>query len=142
MRLLPEKARGDRTGETRGTAADMPSRSYGLDLDAQRVRGSVDGEEALKQAITLRLNSWWRAHDIYDDRYGFEAQGLLGKDRAYTGSELKRRLRECLLEDDRIYSVENFRFEDGEEGDGWALSFRVRSCFGEWEIEGMEVRRP
>lgn len=140
MQLLPNRVRNGARAANR-VGGEMPSRSYRLDMDGQRVRGYVDGEEALKQAIAMRLNSWWRAHDIYDDHYGFEAQGLLGKDRAYVGSELKRRLRECLLEDDRIYSVGNFRFSPGDVEDGWALSFRVNSRFGEWDMEGLEVGR-
>lgn len=139
MQLLP--GGGARTGRVQ-EAGEMPSRTYGLDLGAQRARGFVDGEEALKQAVAMRLNSWWRAHDIYDDHYGFEAQGLIGRSRGYIRSELKRRLRECLMEDDRVYGVENFRYEEGEDGEAWMLSFRLKSRFGEWTMEGLEVRKP
>lgn len=134
MQLLPS-GRGVSAVKER----DMPSRTYRLDLGSGRVRGWVDGREALEQAVTLRLLSWWRSHRIFDDRYGFEGQGLIGRDKGYVRSELKRRLRECLLEDERIYGVENFGFSEGEQGEGYLLSFTLRSRYGEWEMKGLEV---
>lgn len=137
MQLLPTRNGG--AAALAANEGDMPSHTYRLNLGGGRVQGWTDGREALEQAVTLRLLSWWRAHPIYDDHYGFEAQGLIGKDRGYLHSELKRRLRECLLEDERIYAVENFRFSEGDEGEGYCLSFLLRSRFGEWEMTGLEV---
>jgi hypothetical protein len=50
---------------------------------------------------------------------------LLGKDPVYVQVELKRRIRECLLKDNRISEVDNFRFETS--GDTVTCTFDVHS---------------
>jgi len=102
------------------------SRTY--KITGNRIRGYTDGLEALKQAIYKVLNTERYEYPIYSFNYGIELESLLGKDPIYVQIELKRRIRECLLRDDRITEVDNFRFEMA--GDTIKCTFDVHSIFG------------
>jgi hypothetical protein len=102
------------------------SRTYKIVGD--RIQGYTDGIDALKQAIYKVLNTERYEYPIYSFNYGIELESLLGKDPIYVQIELKRRIRECLLQDDRITEVDNFRFEVA--GDTIKCTFDVHSTFG------------
>jgi hypothetical protein len=93
-----------------------------------RIQGYTDGLDALKQAIYKVLNTERYEYPIYSFNYGIELESLLGKDPIYVQIELKRRIRECLLRDDRITEADNFRFEMA--GDTIKCTFDVHSIFG------------
>jgi hypothetical protein len=102
------------------------SRTYKMVGD--RIQGYTDGLDALKQAIYKVLNTERYEYPIYSFNYGIELESLLGKDPIYVQIELKRRIRECLLRDDRIAEADNFRFEMA--GDTIKCTFDVHSIFG------------
>ena len=102
------------------------SRTY--KMVGNRIQGYTDGLEALKQAIYKVLNTERYEYPIYSFNYGIELESLLGKDPIYVQIELKRRIRECLLQDDRITEVDIFRFEMA--GDTIKCNFDVHSIFG------------
>jgi len=102
------------------------SRTY--KITGNRIRGYTDGLDALKQAIYKVLNTERYEYPIYSFNYGIELENLLGKDPVYVQIELKRRIRECLLRDDRITEVDNFKFEIN--GDEIKCTFDVHSIFG------------
>lgn len=102
------------------------SRTY--KITGNRIQGYTDGLEALKQAIYKVLNTERYEYPIYSFNYGIELENLIGKDPIYVQIELKRRIRECLLRDDRITEVGNFKFEVN--GDEIKCTFDVHSIFG------------
>lgn len=102
------------------------SRTYKLSSD--KIQGYTDGLEALKQAIYKVLNTERYEYPIYSFNYGIELENLIGKDPVYVQIELKRRIRECLLRDDRITEVDNFKFEVN--GNEIKCTFDVHSIFG------------
>ena len=102
------------------------SRTY--KLSGYKIQGYVDGLEALKQAIYKVLNTERYEYPIYGFNYGIDLESLVGKDRTYVQIELKRRISECLLQDERITGVDNFRFEGS--GDVLKCTFDVHSIFG------------
>jgi len=106
------------------------SRTYKLSSD--KIQGYTDGLEALKQAIYKVLNTERYEYQIYSFNYGIELENLIGKDPVYVQIELKRRIRECLLRDDRITEVDNFKFEFN--GDQLKCTFDVHSIFGNLTI--------
>lgn len=106
------------------------SRTYKLSGD--KIQGYVDGLEALKQAIYKVLNTERYEYPIYSFNYGIELENLIGKDPVYVQIELKRRIRECLLRDDRIAEADNFKFEFN--GDQLKCTFDVHSIFGNLTI--------
>lgn len=90
---------------------EIPSATHKIIYDKDRVSGTVDELEALRQAIYLILNTERYAFPIYSWGYGVELQDLIGKDTNYAISEVQRRVTEALTQDDRILSVSDFNFE-------------------------------
>jgi hypothetical protein len=89
-------------------AESPPTKNFRLLKEKNRCMGFVDEIEALKQAIFLMLSIERYDHIIYSWNFGVEFKDLFGKPTAYVASEIKRRIRECLLQDDRINEVDSF----------------------------------
>lgn len=79
-------------------------------LSSEKIQGYTDYLKALEQAIYKVLSTEMYEYPIYSFSYGIELENLIGKDVLYVKIELKRRITECLLEDERIKSVDNFRY--------------------------------
>ena len=90
------------------TIQTQPSKTYRLNVDTQTIVGFCDDRKAIEQAIYLILNTERFEWVIYSWNYGSELQGLFGKPIPYVVSEIQRRIKEALLQDDRINGIENF----------------------------------
>ena len=110
-----------------------PSLTYGIDFEKGRIIGMIDGLEAVKQAVFLILRTERYRYLIYSTDYGSELEGLIGRDSLFVQSELKRRIREALMQDDRIEDVTNFNIQF--DGDSALVRFTVLSVFGDFEVE-------
>lgn len=97
-----------------------------------KTQGYVDDIEALHQAIYKVLNTEKYEYPIYSFNYGIELENLIGKDTIYVKIEMKRRIQECLLQDERINSVDNFQFNIT--GDEILCTFDVSSIYGDLTI--------
>lgn len=86
----------------------MPSKTYYINRNTNRISGYIDDKDAIIQAIYLILSTERYESVIYNWYYGTEFDSLVGKDRDFVKSELKRRIAEAILEDDRILDVTNF----------------------------------
>lgn len=113
--------------ELEETEEIQPSRTYRI--SGNKIQGFIDGLEALKQAIYKVLNTERYEYPIYSFSYGIELESLIGKDPIFVQVELQRRIRECLMQDDRITDVDNFKFELI--GDEIKYTFDVHSIYGE-----------
>ena len=91
----------------------QPSYTHKLDIEQNRVRGMTDERDAVLQAVYLILNVERYAFPIYSRNYGSELSDLIGKPKDYAMSEIKRRITEALLQDDRITSLAGWEFETG-----------------------------
>ena len=111
---------------------ETPQTSRTYKITGDKIQGYTDGLEALKQAIYKVLNTERYEYPIYSFNYGIELENLLGKDQVYVQIELKRRIRECLLRDDRITEVNNFKFEFN--GNQLKCTFDVHNIFGNLTI--------
>lgn len=110
------------------TIQTQPSKTYKLNSDTQTIVGYCEGREAIEQAIYLILNIERFEWIIYSWAYGSELQSLIGKSIPYVTSELQRRIKEALLQDDRINNVENFRMSYS--GSKVLVSFDVSTVKG------------
>lgn len=93
----------------------MPSLTYAMNIkDAELDEhknsfiGRVDDTEAIRQAVMKILSTERGEYEIYSWDYGIELQDLYGQPMLYCMSEVKVRITEALLADDRIESIENF----------------------------------
>lgn len=94
----------------------QPSLTYAMqlsDIDGESgiFLGKVDEEDALRQAIMKILHTERYEHGIYSWNYGVEFKDLRGMPLPYVMSEVKDRIEDALLADDRIESVEDFTVE-------------------------------
>lgn len=116
-------------------AEEQPSRTYKLDLDAGRILGFVDGQEAVRQAIRKALiTPRWKCL-IYDNQYGSEIEDAVTVNdatREYVRSVVPGFVRDCLKPDSRILSVSNFTFEFRD--DGAYIGFDANTIFGKISI--------
>ena len=88
----------------------IPSRTLKMDHDYKTISGTIDQIQAVEQAVFLILTTERYQWLIFSWNYGVELQNLIGKDPEYCIPEIERRIREALLQDDRITAVENFEF--------------------------------
>lgn len=114
---------------------ESPSLTFGL-TDRNTISGTVDGLEAVKQAIHLILNTERYEHLIFSWDYGIELVDLIGKPPSYVLPEIKRRITEALEVDTRITGVGDFQFETVKNKVN--VRFTVNTIFGEIE-EGIGV---
>ncbi|MDO4295014.1 MAG: DUF2634 domain-containing protein [bacterium] len=97
-----------------------------------RMKGYVDGQEAIKQAVYKILRTERYDSIIYSWNYGVELKGLIGKPMPYVKSEVKRRIQEALMQDDRITSVDDFTFEEAKKA--LLVQFCVHSANGDFTV--------
>lgn len=95
--------------------------------------GLCDGKEALEQTIYFILNTERYNFLIYSNSYGSELNLVSELDRDIAKSELKRRISEAILQDDRVNNVTNFEFSY--EKDSVLIKFTVFSIYGDIKIE-------
>lgn len=110
--------------------ASLPTRTYKLDFKRGRCVGMTDRLEAMEQAIFKMLNTIRFAHMIYSDNYGFEE--LTGKEQFFVRAELPRRVKETLLQDGRITSLEDLQLEF--EKDMAFATFTAITIYGDVDV--------
>ncbi len=111
----------------------LPSKTYRFDREKNRIYGYCDGVEAVKQAVYKALLTERYAWVIYSWNYGSELNGLFGKQMTTVYPEVKRRIEEALLQDDRIKNVKDFSFEKTR--NTLHVTFTVESTVGIFESE-------
>lgn len=114
--------------------AKQPTRTYELDSKKTRMLNSYSsGLNAMEQSIYHIINTERYQHLIYSWNYGVELSDLFGKPISYCYPEIKRRISEALLQDDRIMSVDEFEFthKKGE----ILTTFKVVTSEGDIRIE-------
>lgn len=107
----------------------LPSKSFYLTRPGDTVAGYVDNLEAMAQVVYLILSVERYEYLIHGWNYGVELNDLYGKPIPYCIPEIKRRVTEALLQDERITSVDDFEFETVKKGVIHA-TFQVTTIFG------------
>ncbi len=114
--------------------AEQPSKNYKMNISGESVSGFSDGLEAMRQVVYKILNTERYRNVIYSWNYGVELEDLFGQSIAFVCVELERRIKEALLQDDRVISVGKFEFDRGKRGVVLAR-FEVVTKFGVIEVE-------
>ena len=76
--------------------------TYKMQSKENLIRGYIDGLEAVKQSIFKIIMTERYQYIMYSWNYGIELVDLFGEPISYVCPELKRRISEALLWDDRI----------------------------------------
>jgi hypothetical protein len=107
--------------------SNQPTKTYAIVGD--KIVGMVDDVEAIRQAIYLTLSVERYEYLIYSWNYGVELKELIGKNIAFAYPEIKRRIIEALIQDDRILDVDDFTFRREEES--VSVNFTVHTIYGD-----------
>ena len=127
--MLPESS----TNFTEITIEEIPSKDYRLKVDDQRIQGTCENFEEMSQVIFKILNTERYQNIIYSWNYGVETVDLYGRPFNYVIPELERRIKDALIQDDRIDDVRDFKFETT--GNKITVYFTVDTTFGEVSAE-------
>lgn len=88
----------------------IPTNTYRIIIDKDRVSGETDGLDAMKQAVYLILSTERYAYPVFSWNYGVELKDLFGQPTTYVEAVLEYRIRDALMADERITDVRNFEF--------------------------------
>lgn len=109
-----------------------PNRTYRIQFNddevSGKINGYIDGLDALRQSIYLILMTERYRFPIYSWDYGIELTDLIGQDMPYVIAELPRRIRDALIQDNRIDDVVDFEFDV--HGRNLQINFTVVSNIG------------
>lgn len=89
----------------------LPSKNYKMKIQQDVINGYCDEIEAMKQVIYKILNTERYQYLIYSWDYGIELMDLFGEPVSFVCTELERRIKEALEQDDRIELVDDFQFD-------------------------------
>lgn len=118
------------------TFQQQPDLTWGIDKTTNRIRGTVTGWEAVRQAVEIILNVERFRWQIYRPYSGMQWNGLIGQDPGYVAAELQRRIQDALRMDDRVQGISDFSYTVS--GDVLTASLTVNTVYGE-VASGMEV---
>lgn len=140
MALLPDTSSAQNGTTVQVTERETyPNKTYKMRIDEEQIDGTItDDVEAVRQAVYKILNTERYRFVIYDWNYGVELEDLFGKPIPYVLPEIPRRIREALVQDDRISDVINFDLSYTKDGNVTA-KFTVVTIYGDLEAE-KEVR--
>ena len=111
----------------------QPSLSWRINKETNRIEGTVDGLDAVRQAAEIILNIERYRWQIYRPYTGMEWAGLIGQDPGYVGAELQRRLVDALTVDDRITGISDYDYTI--DGGKLRATFRVDTIYGSYDAQ-------
>ena len=121
----------DLTPQTATPRTHLPEVSFRLEEQTGIVRGLTEGIEAARQAIRLILHTERFMYEIFSCAYGTELESLAGRGDGFLFPEIKRRVTEALLVDDRVTATSNFHFTRVRTR--VSVRFSVHTIFGDVE---------
>lgn len=107
----------------------MPSLTWYINKDTNRIQGTVDNYDAVVQAVQVILNVERFRWQIYSPYSGMQWRGLIGEDHGYVAAELQRRIRDALMMDDRITGIKDFKYSIAD--DVLTASLTVTTVYGD-----------
>lgn len=116
---------------------DQPSLTWIADPVTNRLRGRGDNWEAVRQAVEVIVNVERFKWQIYTPNFGTDYDGLLGTEPGYAASELRRRLEDAFLPDNRILGIKDYTYSFKDVS--LTVTFTALTVFG--DVPGsMEVK--
>ena len=101
------------------TLKELPSETYKMQIEEEHVLNreiKMSKRETLFQACYKAINTERYAFAIYSWNYGIVLQDLFGQPIPYVYAVLPDRIRDCLLQDDRVQDVTNFDLQNPSRG--------------------------
>lgn len=105
-----------------------PVQEWILDEESRQLGPVEQSLTAVAQDVRFALLTERNQYPIMGSNFGVEFQSLLGQDPAYVRANVKRRIADALMIDDRIDSVSDFKFT--QEEDSLLVEFIVNTKLG------------
>lgn len=106
------------------------NKTYNVEWEYKKMNGICKDKKTLEHAINLYLGIEREKYRIYSSNFGIELEHLIGMPRNYVKAEIPRLIKEALAQDERIYNVDNFEFEDIDD-DALKVTFTIYTQYGE-----------
>lgn len=126
MAVLPES--GNVNISTGVTFVQQPSLTWYINKESNRIQGTVDGLDAVRQAVEIILNVERFRWQIYSPNSGMQWAGLIGQNPGYVASEVQRRIKDALSTDERVLGISNFQYTMN--GESMTCSLTVNTVYG------------
>lgn len=112
--------------------AERVSKTFRLDHEKGRVISqTIDGQEAIAQAIWINLGIEKGVWEIHTPEYGVDLARLYGKSKDLARAEIESIVKRALGWDERIYSTSNYEISNlDSENDTLTVDFDVKSSAG------------
>lgn len=136
--MLPEGEENLLVNETETEEELITSMTYRLDEENGVLAEPIDDLDAIKQSLSLILQTERGAYEIYSEDYGTEFTALIGQPVPLVYVNLEDAIKDALLQDDRVESVDRFEFEQVAR-DSVSVKFIVTTTAGEIDM-GTEVK--
>lgn len=116
----------------------VPDKTYRLNFNTLTIGGIIDEEEARRQAVLKILMTEAEVVPVYDPGYGRMYEDLNGAPTTYAFSEVKNRIKNAILQDERFVAVS---FTDWEISKQTITLAIIVSCSdgSEIDVEGVEI---
>ena len=111
----------------------QPSLQHKMNLSDSFIAGKCDGKEGLKQAVYKILSTERYENVIYSRNYGVELKDLFGQPVKTVIATIESRIKEALLQDDRITDVDSFIFDTSQKHKV-SVTFTVHSELGDFKV--------
>ena len=111
----------------------QPSLQHKMNLNDSFIAGKCDGKEGLKQAVYKILSTERYENVIYSRKYGVEFKDLFGQPVKTVIAPIESRIKEALLQDDRITDVDGFIFDTSQKHKV-SVTFTVHTELGDFEV--------
>lgn len=112
----------------------MTSRVFKIDWEKKRLTSQhIEGEDAVKQAVTVITSVEWGDWGIFPQWFGIEMKNMYGMPREFVKANLERLITEACETDDRIISITEFSMEDLDKA--VVVRFTVECTEGIFETE-------
>ena len=98
-----------------------------------RIRGKIDGQEAMIQAISKIMETERSVYPIYSEDYGNDLDELIGKSTDFVETEIERVLEEAFEEDERVTGVSVDAIEETD-STSLLVTATVSTIYGELEV--------
>lgn len=106
-----------------------PGLTYYINSTTGHISSMVDGKDSLVQAIYKALDTEKFGYLIYGWLYGLDMEPFIGQDLDYIQTNLQSYIEDCLLQDDRVESIQNFVVTQ-QDIDSCLITFDVNSTEG------------
>lgn len=107
-----------------------PVQDWILDEETGQLKPPEISIQSIAQVVKFSLSTERNMYPAIGHNFGIELEDLIGQDRAYVTAQLKKRITEAVMVDDRITGIGSFSFSSQRGSDSLSVDFVVETVLG------------